>query len=107
MTELDHLRDQIAQLRAELELLKARIDPPPVTSWRAAAAVLGISEDTLVRHRQRAGDDSRPWWSSPDAVREWWAELHASKPEPRPGRKRKAKGAGGALDVRGLVRELT
>jgi hypothetical protein len=65
----------------------ASIAQSPVTSWRAVAKVLGVSEDTVARHR-REYDDRRAerWFGDADSVRAWWRQLH----EPPPLRRRAA-----------------
>ncbi len=86
----DDIRAEIAALRAEIAALRAEQHPRPVTSWRGVAEVVGVSEDTVARRRRQTGDRTRPWFSDPSAVREWWAELHAgpSTPAPTPTRRR-------------------
>lgn len=65
-----------------------------VRTWRAAARILGISEDTLARHRRFHGDRTvRPWWLTDDEVVAWYRALIAPPPEPpapapKPRRKR-------------------
>lgn len=49
----------------------------PVTTWRNAALLLGVSEDTLKRRREQAGVRARPWWPNGQALREWWVQLSA------------------------------
>lgn len=52
----------------------------PVTSWRAAARVLHVSEDTIARVRRAAGDTRRPWWRDAVALVEWWEGLVVGAP---------------------------
>lgn len=47
----------------------------PVTGWEQAAIVLRVSRWTVQRARRRAGDVSRPWWPSREAVLTWWERL--------------------------------
>lgn len=47
-----------------------------VHSWRAVAVVLGVSEDTVLRARRRAGVLGDPAsFESAAAVRAWWDAL--------------------------------
>lgn len=77
----------------------------PITTWRAAAAILGICEDTLCKrrklHRCRL---PHPHWRDEDAVWEWYNRLMAPpeepvRPTPQPKRSRNAP--------RELTRETT
>jgi hypothetical protein len=45
----------------------------PVTSWRAAAVVLGASVQTIARRRADRDDDSRRGGPTPKACRSWWS----------------------------------
>jgi hypothetical protein len=75
----------------------------PVKSWRAAAAVLGLSEDALQRHRKAHGDRTvRPWWRSPGAVVACYEALIAPPPAPPPARRRPE--TVGAIDPRAVAR---
>lgn len=76
----------------------------PLTTWRAIAAAVGISEDTLARKRAAAKDHTQPWFADAEAVREWYAGLLAPK-EPARKKKRAAKAvAGGAVDWNAVAR---
>ena len=97
-----------------METLTAGATTPvsrPITSWRAAADVLGVSEDTLKRHRKAAGlpmrAAKRPWFASADEVIAWYRTLRPA-PEtastPAPTRRRRTTAP---LDARALVAELT
>jgi hypothetical protein len=80
----------------------------PITSWRGAATVLGLSEDTVARHRRRLRcTRTLAWWRSDDDVVRWWLALH-EKPE-RPTRTRPVRidRSARALDVRQLIEELS
>ena len=42
---------------------------------------LGISEDTLARHRKQHGDTlAEPWFEDPEAVASWWHRMHEPPP---------------------------
>lgn len=98
----------VGELRARVAALEARLSPQPVTTVRAAAGILGVSEDTVHRARARAGDTSRPWWSGPDAVREWWGEMAAPKQEPaKKPRAPKPRGAAKVFDAQSLMDEVS
>ena len=88
-SDLRRIDAAFASLAAPTPMLGTSIaidrDPDaPVTSWRAAADVLGVSEDTIARRRREHAPDARPWWSSADACRAWWAVL--GRPKSRAGR---------------------
>lgn len=80
----------------------------PYTSWRSVAAVVGVSEDTVGRHRRRYQDATPCHFIDEDEIRVWWRAMHTPKPKKAaPRRKVAAHRHEGPLDVRGLVRELT
>ncbi|MBA2319513.1 MAG: hypothetical protein H0V89_00015 [Deltaproteobacteria bacterium] len=57
------------------------VQPTPVTTWRGVASALGVSEDTVARHRREHDERTeRPWFPTTEAVQEWWRKMH----EPRP-----------------------
>lgn len=82
-----------------------------ITSWRAAAAVLGVSYDTLWRRRKKRGDTMEtPWWASADEVRTWWRALIAPLPAARRAPKKpasKVRTLERPLDARAKIRQLT
>ncbi len=48
----------------------------PITSWRHAADILGLHEDTLRAHRKRHHASlTKPWWASADDVHTWYRDL--------------------------------
>lgn len=65
----------------------------PITSWKAAAAALGVSEDTLSRRRRERDPAARPYFDNADDLRAWWKALIAPAPahRPRDTRKRATK----------------
>lgn len=67
----------------------------PLTTWRAIAAVIGVSEDTLSRRRADAADRTAPYFVDTEAAQRWYRELIAPKPRaeraPRKRAKRKAE----------------
>lgn len=92
----DDVLNELRELRAEVRRLADRLpiaegQPPPdaanapVTSWRAAAAALGISEDTIHRRRREIGDDrKKPYFDDIAAVRRWYARALGGGPSPAP-----------------------
>jgi hypothetical protein len=82
---------------------------PPVKTWRAAAQILDIDEDTLGRKRKRLGDKTRvPWWENEEAVISWWKALIAPLPDPpAPKPARRGRSFTEPLDVRAKLRQLT
>ena len=80
-----------------------------VRTWRGAAEILGMSEDTLARHRRSHGDRTlRPWWRDHEAVISWYEALIAppSQPEPQRRRPRQSVPTGSAIDPREVVLQL-
>lgn len=77
----------------------------PLTTWRAVAQAVGVSEDTLARKRAAAGDGSQPWFEDGEAARRWYFGLLAPKPAAKK-RKRAAAAAvpGGAVDWSAVAR---
>lgn len=80
-----------------------------IHTWRAVAAALGVSEDTVGRRRKEHHDATPCHFADEDEIRDWWRALHAPAPTPsRPPRKRRSAQHGdGPLDVKALVHELT
>jgi hypothetical protein len=60
-----------------------------VRTWRRAAEILGMDENTLKRHRDEHGCKMRrPFWRSEEAVLEWYETMIAPpEPPPKPSRK--------------------
>jgi hypothetical protein len=82
--------------------------PTAITTWRAAAAALGISYDTLWRMRRKKNDRTEtPWWQSREELIAWWKALIAP-PAPPPPRKpaSRVRTLPGPLNARAKVREL-
>jgi hypothetical protein len=83
----------------------------PITTWHDAAAVLGISYDTLLRRRKRYGCTLElAHWRDADHVWSWYTALTAPKAEARkPGRPPKSKVARltGPLDVAAKLRRFS
>lgn len=83
----------------------------PVATFRAAAAVLGMSEDTLKRHRNKYGDQTKePRWKDEAEVWAWYRAMTA--PRPVPERPQKGKGSkvarlDGPYDPLAHFRQLT
>lgn len=77
----------------------------PLTTWRAVAQAVGVSEDTLARKRAAAGDASPPWFEDAEAARRRYAGLLAPK---RPAKRRKRAAAaavpGGAVEWSAVAR---
>lgn len=81
----------------------------PINSWRGVATVIGVSEDTVGRHRKEHRDVTPCHFLDEDEVRDWWRAMHAPPPKtPRPRRGRPCAATDdGPLDVKALVSELT
>lgn len=80
----------------------------PITTWVQAAAVLGVSHDTVSRRRREARHTGRPYWTSAEDLREWWRDLQAPRPAP-PARRRtpqRVPNDDAPLDPHELLREL-
>ncbi len=78
------LATRLAEAEAKLARIEQRLDHGPIKGWARAAEELGVSVDTLARRRREHGDTSRPWWSSRDALLEWFAELSIPVAAPAP-----------------------
>lgn len=68
-----------------------RSDPAeggPLTTWRAIALAIGVSEDTVARRRTDAGDRAAPYFVDRDAARTWYQGLVAPRPVAKPTIKR-------------------
>lgn len=81
----------------------------PITTKRAAAKVLGVSEDTLARTQKRFGDRMvRPWWRDAEAVISWWTSLIAPPIAEPPKKRTRAPVAdvSAAVDPREVARDL-
>lgn len=78
-----------------------------VRTWREAARILSMDEDTLSRHRKRWHDDTPtpPWFRDADEVIAWYRALRAPTPQPAPTPRRRSDE--GAIDPRDVARELT
>lgn len=113
LTQLRRLCERCDTLTARVSELEATVRPRPVTSLTAAARVVEVSPDTFLRHFDATGQPrpKRWWWSGPDAVREFWADLHRHpSPEPPPEpplpSPRARPGSDRAVNPRELLREL-
>jgi hypothetical protein len=53
----------------------------PLTTWRAIAQAVGVSEDTLARRRGDAADQTAPYFVDAQAARAWYQGLLAPKPK--------------------------
>jgi len=87
----------------------------PITTWRATAAAIGMSEDTLLRRRREHGAmEMEPYFCTAAAAVAWYEGLSAPKKPARSARSRastrRAPGAAKAaepVDWSILTRELT
>jgi hypothetical protein len=94
-----HIRElDVVLLVVEPDVSEAPAAGDPITTWKAAARVLGISEDTLSQRRKTAGDRTHPWWSSADATRVWFESLKEARPSPKAPRRNKASATEAAVD---------
>jgi hypothetical protein len=94
-----HIRELDAVLLVvEPDVSEAPAAGEPITTWKAAARVLGISEDTLSQRRRAAGDRSRPWWSNADATRAWFEALKEARPSAKAPGCAKASATGSAVN---------
>lgn len=100
------VRGQIDALRAEVAELRELVGGRPLTSWRAIARALGVSEATLHRRRRDTGDRAPAWFRDADAAAAWWLDLHREPDAAPTSRKPRSSRKGEALDVRRLVRDL-
>ncbi len=56
---------------------ESTLSSDPISTWRGVATVLGVSEDTVARHRAKYNDQTtRPWFRDADEVAEWWRKMH-------------------------------
>jgi hypothetical protein len=51
----------------------------PLTTWRAIAQAIGVSEDTLARRRSDAADRAAPYFVDAQAARDWYQGLLAPR----------------------------
>lgn len=67
----------------------ASIPPPPapLTTWKAIAAAVGVSERTLARRRRAGNDRSRPYFPDAEAAITWYGDLAGARPPPKAGRR--------------------
>lgn len=85
----------------------------PITTWHDAAAVLGISYDTLLRRRKKYGCTLElAHWRDADHVWAWYTAMTTAKtptPKRAPGRPPKSKVArlNGPLDVAAKLRRFS
>ena len=70
-----------------VDTLAGGAEPPdrgrakPITTWKGVAEVLGISDETVSRHRRDHQDrTTQPWFPDAAAVQDWWAKMHAPPP---------------------------
>lgn len=68
-----------------------------IPTWREAAKVLGLSEDTVWRQRKAKGDTFVPPFRDEDELWRWWRALKAPEP-PKPARRKKDTGRAHVLD---------
>jgi len=52
----------------------------PLTSWTAIALAVGVSTDTLRRHRTERGDKHGPYFGTTDEARRWFVRLTSGEP---------------------------
>jgi hypothetical protein len=73
--------EELSALRAEIAALRTDVQPRarPLTSWRAVAAALGVSEDTVLRRRRAVRDASAPWFRDADAAIAWWQKVRTPR----------------------------
>jgi hypothetical protein len=101
-------------LPTELAAAVARMTAAPIAefpahSWRAVAAILGLSEDTIARRRKKGCDATPCHFIDAQEIRDWWRTLNAppAATPARPRRRRSEAKPDAALDVKALVRELS
>lgn len=55
----------------------------PITTWRAVAEALGVSEQTVHRRRRGAGDTTKkPHFDDIAGARRWWGRIIGRAPVP-------------------------
>jgi hypothetical protein len=80
----------------------------PITRWKDAAAVLGVSTDTLARRRKERDPQRRCYFEDEDDLTDWWRGLLAPAPAPSPRPRRPPhRATGGPVDFAAVARELT
>ena len=88
----------------------------PVTTWKSAARLLGVSTDTLARRRKESDLGRRCYFADEAELRTWWHQLLGpstppSAPRRRSGGRRRGRRAAeptaGPVDFTALARELT
>lgn len=56
----------------------------PIVTWKGVAAAVGVSMDTVARHRVRYHDKLKePWFKDAAEAVAWWKALHAAPPARR------------------------
>ncbi|MEQ1569577.1 MAG: hypothetical protein ABMA64_28325 [Myxococcota bacterium] len=87
-----------------VEAIRASVnDRMPLTTWRAVAAAVGVSEDTIARKRSAAKDESQPWFEDAEAARDWYAALLQPK-ESKRARRAQGRVQAGAVDWNAVAR---
>ena len=82
----------------------------PLTTWRAVAQAIGVSEDMLARKRAAAGDASQPWFEDGEAARRRGGEAvvrRAAGTKPAAKKRRRLTAAavpGGVVDWSAVAR---
>jgi hypothetical protein len=80
-----------------------------IRTWRKAAAILGMDENTLWSHRKQHGDTmpTPPWFADEQAVIDWYQAMRAPTPAEPPSAPKRRALENGPIDPRAVARELT
>ncbi len=85
----------------------------PIATWRAAAAVLGVSEDTVGRRRRARDPERQCYFRDEEELVAWWRTVDGPPTAPRRRSSAKRRGrrrsedADGPVDWGKLAAELT
>lgn len=96
----------------EVEAAPQTTGAGPVTTWKGAARLLGVSTDTLARRRKESDLGRRCYFADEAELRTWWHQLLGPSTPPRRsnGRRRGRRAVeptAGPVDFTALARELT
>ncbi|MCB9672368.1 MAG: hypothetical protein H6734_23020 [Alphaproteobacteria bacterium] len=73
--------DRVAEVATVLDAPRSAA---PLTTWREVADAVGVSEDTLLRKRRKAGSSQVAWFATEHEAREFWKRLTQPDASQRP-----------------------